>query len=155
MLVWYTILVLLHHFHVYGWIFLLCSGSENVVKCPRRKVAGSRDWISVCSSVNQRLRCEMNTSQPFWLAFISLLLWQWLLGCKDTTFSDWKQSLPCWPLLFHPFHGTQHSRFWLGQRAVQWWTSDRMLGACALGRDSECYSDKCTATKCVGHWEKP
>lgn len=34
---------------------------------------------------------------------------------------------------------------------MQWRTSDRMLGACALGRDSECYSDKCTATNCVGH----
>lgn len=34
---------------------------------------------------------------------------------------------------------------------MQWRTSDQMLGACALGRDSECYSDKCTATNCVGH----
>lgn len=96
------ILVLLDHFYVCGWIFLLCSVSEDVMKCPRSKVVGSRGWI-VYVQMKTGTFCVWRTSHSrFGFHSFSSCFGSWLWGCKDTTFNGWEQPPSCWP----PLHFT-------------------------------------------------
>lgn len=150
------ILVLLDHFYVCGWIFLLCSVSEDVVKCPRSKVVGSRGWI-VYVQMKTGTFCVWRTSHSrFGFHSFSSCFGSWLWGCKDTKFNGWEQPPSCWP----PLHFTLYLELSIvsscqgGPGPLQWWTSDRVLGACPFGRGSECYWNKYTIANCVCHGEK-